>query len=122
MDLIARLKTSPIAINTTDANSQHYEVPTEFYLNVLGPEPQVLLAATTSRRRTRSARPRSACSPSPASARGWRTATRILELGCGWGSLSLWMAEHYPNARIIAVSNSRTQKAVHRRARRASGA
>ncbi|MEO8207289.1 MAG: class I SAM-dependent methyltransferase, partial [Chthoniobacterales bacterium] len=35
---------------------------------------------------------------------------RILELGCGWGSLSLWMAEHYPNARITGVSNSRTQK------------
>jgi cyclopropane-fatty-acyl-phospholipid synthase len=35
---------------------------------------------------------------------------RILELGCGWGSLSLWMAEHYPNAQITSVSNSRTQK------------
>ena len=35
---------------------------------------------------------------------------RILELGCGWGSLSLWMAEHYPSAQITAVSNSRTQK------------
>jgi cyclopropane-fatty-acyl-phospholipid synthase len=34
----------------------------------------------------------------------------ILELGCGWGSLTLWMAEHYPRARITAVSNSRTQK------------
>ena len=37
MDLIARLKASPIAVNTIDANQQHYEVPTEFYLNVLGP-------------------------------------------------------------------------------------
>jgi cyclopropane-fatty-acyl-phospholipid synthase len=35
---------------------------------------------------------------------------RILELGCGWGSLSLWMAQHYPNAQITSVSNSRTQK------------
>ena len=35
---------------------------------------------------------------------------RILELGCGWGSLSLWMAANYPHARITAVSNSRTQK------------
>ena len=35
---------------------------------------------------------------------------RILELGCGWGSLTLWMAASYPNARITAVSNSRTQK------------
>ena len=35
---------------------------------------------------------------------------RILELGCGWGSLTLWMGKHYPNAKITAVSNSRTQK------------
>ena len=34
----------------------------------------------------------------------------ILELGCGWGSLTLWMASHYPNAKITAVSNSRTQR------------
>ena len=40
-----------------------------------------------------------------------RDGQRILELGCGWGSLSLWMAEHYPAAHITAVSNSRTQKA-----------
>src|SRR5262245_3266104 len=37
MDLVARLKASPIAINTSDANEQHYEVPTEFYLHCLGP-------------------------------------------------------------------------------------
>jgi cyclopropane-fatty-acyl-phospholipid synthase len=34
----------------------------------------------------------------------------ILELGCGWGSLTLWMAEQYPNARITAVSNSNSQR------------
>ena len=34
----------------------------------------------------------------------------ILELGCGWGSLSLWMAQHYPNSRVMAVSNSKSQK------------
>lgn len=34
----------------------------------------------------------------------------ILELGCGWGSLSLWMAAHYPGSRVTAVSNSKTQK------------
>jgi len=39
-----------------------------------------------------------------------RDGDQILELGCGWGSLTLWMAAHFPNARITAVSNSRTQK------------
>ena len=41
---------------------------------------------------------------------GLRDGNEILELGCGWGSLSLWMAAHFPNSRITAVSNSRTQK------------
>jgi cyclopropane-fatty-acyl-phospholipid synthase len=41
---------------------------------------------------------------------GLANGQQILELGCGWGSLSLWMAEHFPGARITAVSNSRTQK------------
>ena len=109
MDHIARLKASPIAINTSDANSQHYEVPTEFYLNVLGPnlkysscyyesptEPlqeaeERMLALTCQRARL-------------------QDGDAVLELGCGWGSLSLWMAKHYPNSRIVAVSNSRTQK------------
>ena len=108
--LIAQLKTSPIAINTSDANSQHYEVPTEFYQHVLGPRlkysscyydspadplgqaEERMLALTCERARLEDGQ-------------------RILELGCGWGSLSLWMAEHYPNARITAVSNSRSQKA-----------
>jgi cyclopropane-fatty-acyl-phospholipid synthase len=41
---------------------------------------------------------------------GLEDGQRILELGCGWGSMSLWMAEHYPSCRILAVSNSRTQR------------
>ncbi len=103
------LKRSPIAIQTGDANQQHYEVPTEFYRHVLGKRlkyssgywsPDVLtldeaeekmLAITCSRAEL-------------------ADGMRILELGCGWGSLSLWMAEHYPNSQIVGVSNSRTQK------------
>jgi cyclopropane-fatty-acyl-phospholipid synthase len=109
MDLVARLKVSPIAVNTSDANAQHYEVPTEFYLKVLGPNlkysscyyespndslqvaEERMLALTCQRARL-------------------ADGEDILELGCGWGSLSLWMAQHYPRSRIVAVSNSRTQK------------
>jgi cyclopropane-fatty-acyl-phospholipid synthase len=112
-DFIARLAASPIAIETGAANEQHYEVPTEFYTRVLGkhlkyssgffahPNAQPagnldaaearMLALTCSRARL-------------------ADGERILELGCGWGSLSLWMAANYPKARITAVSNSRTQK------------
>jgi len=109
MKLIARLRQSPIAINTGDANLQHYELPCAFFELVLGPHLKYssgyyrqpgqtlaegeanMLALTAERARL-------------------KDGDRILELGCGWGSLSLWMAEHYPNSAITVVSNSRTQK------------
>jgi cyclopropane-fatty-acyl-phospholipid synthase len=103
------LKASPVAIATQEANEQHYEVPTRFYQLCLGrhlkyssgywPEnattfdesEAIMLGLTCERAELADGQ-------------------RILELGCGWGSLSLWMAEHYPNAQITSVSNSRTQK------------
>ncbi len=109
MRFIAQLKASPIAINTREANEQHYELPCEFFELVMGKhlkysscyfQPGVtsldeaeaeMLALTCRRARI-------------------ADGEDILELGCGWGSLTLWMAERYPNARITAVSNSRTQK------------
>jgi cyclopropane-fatty-acyl-phospholipid synthase len=109
MRFIAQLKASPIAINTREANEQHYELPCEFFELVLGKHLKYsscyfkdgaesldaaeaeMLALTCRRARL-------------------ADGERILELGCGWGSLSLWMAQHFPNSRITAVSNSRTQK------------
>ena len=109
MRFVESLRESPVAIETQAANEQHYELPCEFFELVLGRhlkysscyfDPGVtsldeaearMLALTCERARL-------------------ADGDRILELGCGWGSLTLWMAEHYPNARITAVSNSRTQK------------
>jgi cyclopropane-fatty-acyl-phospholipid synthase len=117
MEFVARLKASPIAIHTTDANAQHYELPTAFFERVLGPHlkysscwfdsPGVSLGTAEARMLALTAeRAQLADGDS------------ILELGCGWGSLSLWMAAQYPRARITAVSNSRTQKAfIDQRAR-----
>lgn len=103
------LRQSPIAIETRAANEQHYEVPTSFYQYALGkrlkyssgywPEgvtnldeaEEKMLALSCERAELRDGQ-------------------RVLELGCGWGSLSLWMAEKYPQSQITAVSNSRTQK------------
>ena len=108
--LIAKLKTEPIAIHTADANQQHYEVPTAFYKYCLGKHlkyssgywnpgvtsidtsEQDMLELTTKRA-------------------DLRNGQYILELGCGWGSLTLFMAKKYPNSKITAVSNSATQKA-----------
>lgn len=109
MRFVGQLKESPIAVETKAANEQHYEVPTKFFQLVLGKHLKY-------------------------SSGFWRqgvsdldqaegdmldlTCERadiidgqaILECGCGWGSLSLFMAVRFPNSRITAVSNSRTQK------------
>jgi len=109
MRFIAQLKASPIAINTREANEQHYELPSEFFELVLGkhlkysscyfpPGIDSLEVAEAAMLKLTCERARLA------------DGDRILELGCGWGSLTLWMAAHYPSARITAVSNSRTQK------------
>lgn len=108
-ELIEELRRSPIAIETAAANEQHYELPTRFFELCLGrrlkyssgywPEGvDTLDAAEESMLRLTCERARIA------------DGQRILELGCGWGSLSLWLAEHYPKALITGVSNSATQK------------
>ena len=108
--LIAKLRQSPIAIRTDDPNRQHYEVPTEFFQLVLGKwlkysccywgdgistldeAEEVMLALTCERARL-------------------EDGMEVMDLGCGWGSLSLWIGERYPNCRVLAVSNSHTQRA-----------
>jgi cyclopropane-fatty-acyl-phospholipid synthase len=109
MALVAELKTSPIAIETKAANEQHYEVPTRFYQLCLGrrlkyssaywpPGVNTLDAAEEAMLKLTCERARIA------------NGQKILELGCGWGSLSLWLAENYPQSQITGVSNSATQK------------
>jgi cyclopropane-fatty-acyl-phospholipid synthase len=113
MDLVRRLKASPIAINTAAANEQHYEVPTEFYRKVLGKH----LKYSSCYYASRNENPAGALDAAEARMLSLtaerarlQNGERVLELGCGWGSLSLWMAEHFPASQITAVSNSRTQK------------
>jgi len=106
---IAELKQSPIAIQTTAANEQHYEVPTRFFQLALGPRLKYSSALWPDGVSTLAAAEEQMLSLTCARAE-LADGQRILELGCGWGSLSLWMAQHYPNAHITAVSNSATQK------------
>jgi cyclopropane-fatty-acyl-phospholipid synthase len=108
--LVASLRASEIAIETAAANTQHYEVPPAFFQAVLGPHlkysscywpPGVtdLGAAEAAMLELTAERAQLA------------DGQDILDLGCGWGSLSLWMAARYPRSRITAVSNSRPQRA-----------
>lgn len=104
------IRTSPLAIHTTDANAQHYEVPTEFFLKALGPRRKYSCAWYETGSETLAEAEEAMLSITCRRAR-LNDGESILELGCGWGSLSLWMAEKFPSSTILAVSNSKTQKA-----------
>jgi len=106
---VAELRESPIAINTEEANEQHYEVPTAFYQYSLGKRFKYSSAWFDSETDTLDEAEEKMLALTCQRA-GLEDGQQILELGCGWGSLSLWMAEHYPNAKITVVSNSATQK------------
>ncbi len=109
LDFIAALDRSPIAIKTDDANKQHYEVPTEFFRHCLGPRLKYS-SGYWPREDTTFAESEEHMLALTCERAELADGHHILELGCGWGSLTLWMAEHYPNAKITGVSNSRTQR------------
>ncbi len=107
--LISALRASPVAIHTDAANAQHYELPTAFFALCLGPRMKYSSCYYPSGRETLE-QAESAMLSLYAERAGLADGQDILELGCGWGSLTLWMAEHYPRARITAVSNSASQR------------
>jgi len=110
MSFIEEIRRSPVALHPDAANAQHYEVPAEFYHLVLGPHRKYSCALWTGETRTL-AEAESAMLALTCSRTRLEDGLDVLELGCGWGSLSLYMAEHYPHSRIVAVSNSKSQKA-----------
>jgi cyclopropane-fatty-acyl-phospholipid synthase len=100
----------PIAEFTDRANAQHYEVPAEFFSLVLGPRRKYSCCLYENETDTLAIAEERALLETARNA-DLADGQRILELGCGWGSLSLWMAEHFPRADITAVSNSSSQRA-----------
>ncbi len=108
--LTEALSAAPVAVDQDAANEQHYEVDARFYEKVLGPQlkyssgywpsdsstladaEEAMLALTCERAELANGQ-------------------NILEMGCGWGSLTLWMAEHYPGSQVTAISNSASQRA-----------
>ncbi|MGB3621303.1 MAG: cyclopropane-fatty-acyl-phospholipid synthase family protein [Ketobacter sp.] len=103
------LRQSAIAIETAAANEQHYEIPAQFYQYALGPH--LKYSACLWGPGTRDLGEAEAAMLALYCERAeLEDGQDILELGCGWGSLTLWMAARYPNARITAVSNSHSQK------------
>jgi len=109
MRFIEQLRVSPIAIRTDAANAQHYEVPAEFYGHVLGPHMKYS-CALWSDDVTGLAEAEAGMLDLTCRRTRLEDGMNVLELGCGWGSLSLYMANRFPNSRILAVSNSSSQK------------
>ncbi len=109
LEFVSQLKASPVAIATEAANQQHYEVPARFFELALGKHLKYSSALWEAGVTTLDEAERAMLDLSCQRAR-IADGQQILELGCGWGSVSLYMAEKFPNSRITAVSNSRTQK------------
>ena len=108
-DFAAGMTDFPVAQHTDAANSQHYELPASFFEHILGPRRKYSSCLYEGAKSLAEAE--EVALAATAAHADLRDGQRILELGCGWGSLSLWMAEHYPNASITAVSNSQPQRA-----------
>ncbi|MBC7385235.1 MAG: class I SAM-dependent methyltransferase [Cryobacterium sp.] len=103
------LRKAPIAVHTEAANTQHYEVPTEFYRLALGKNLKYSSAYFAPGVSDLSVAEDEALLQTIKRAE-LKDGMRILELGCGWGSLTLAMARKFPNAKITGISNSRTQR------------
>jgi cyclopropane-fatty-acyl-phospholipid synthase len=100
----------PIAEHTDDANAQHYEMPAKFFALVLGPQLKYSCCFYDHDSASLAEAEERALAETAAHA-DLADGQSILELGGGWGSLSLWMARHYPASRIVTVSNSLSQRA-----------
>jgi cyclopropane-fatty-acyl-phospholipid synthase len=98
-----------IAEHTDVANSQHYEVPAAFFAHVLGPNRKYSSGFYKEPKSTLQEAEEEALRQTVEHA-DLADGQSILELGCGWGSLSLWMARQFPNAQVTAVSNSHSQR------------
>lgn len=108
-NFIEDLCESPIAVNTDQANEQHYEVPAAFYKLALGKHLKYSCGywhpGETQLEASELAMLELYCQRAQL-----KDGMRILELGCGWGSLTLHMAAQHPNASITGVSNSHSQR------------
>jgi cyclopropane-fatty-acyl-phospholipid synthase len=106
---VERLHGSAIAEHVEQANEQHYEVPARFFGLVLGP--RLKYSACYWPPGVRSlAQAEEAMLELTCERAGVEDGMALLDLGCGWGALTGWLAERYPRSRIVAVSNSRAQR------------
>ncbi|MBW9091839.1 class I SAM-dependent methyltransferase [Rhizobium wenxiniae] len=100
----------PVAVHADEANRQHYEVPAAFFSRVLGPSRKYSCCLYPTEYTTLKEAEVHALAETVKHA-AIEDGMTILELGCGWGSLSLYLAAQFPNSLIVSVSNSSSQRA-----------
>ncbi len=108
-ELLESMRVGPIALMPEAANEQHYELPPAFFAAFLGPRRKYSCCLWPSESTSLAAAENAALVETCTRAE-IADGQQILELGCGWGSLSLWMAEQFPHSQIVAVSNSSPQR------------
>lgn len=109
MAFVAELLSLPIAVLQEKANEQHYELPFDFFRLVLGPRlkyssgywprPGMTLAESED-----------AMLELYCELAGLEDGMKVVDLGCGWGSVSLFVAERYPGCQVVSISNSSSQR------------
>ena len=108
-DFIIAMHGAELAPLADQANAQHYELPAAFFGEVLGVHRKYSSGYWPAGADTLDQAEAAALALTCEHA-GLADGQQVLELGCGWGSLSLWMARHYPASRITALSNSQGQR------------
>jgi len=107
--LVLGMRASPLAPTTAESNEQLYDVPPAFYDLVLGAHRKsssgLYSEGVTTLDAAEAAMLALTCERAHLA-----DGQNVLELGCGWGSLTLWIAERYPESRIVAVTNSKDQR------------
>ena len=110
---VAMMDRSAVALVPELANEQHYELPPEFFVQVLGTHRKYSCCywgdGAVSLDEAEEAALELTCRRAKI-ADGMADGMKILDLGCGWGSFSLWVAQHYPHCSVTSVSNSHPQR------------
>jgi cyclopropane-fatty-acyl-phospholipid synthase len=108
-EFVEEIKKLPIAIQTNLANSQHYEVPDEFFQLMLGPRMKYSCGywpkANTTLEESEVLMLEMYCERA-----GLVDGMTIIDLGCGWGSVTLYVAQKYPKSKVTGISNSNSQR------------
>ncbi|CAL1124847.1 unnamed protein product [Cladocopium goreaui] len=108
-EFVRNLRGGPLVVEQEAANDQHYEVAADFYSQVLGPRMKysccLYHAGVSTLSEAEDRMLEVTCKRADI-----QNGMRVLDLGCGWGSLTLWIAQHFPECKVTGLSNSKSQR------------